>query len=150
MADYDVFDKYAKQCVLFLQNQWHVNGGKCGVCGDPYQGQRTHEAGGKYATGTIAACYTTAMTSIEVVAELTSNHKGYFEFRLCVNNDVSLPVTQACLDEHLLPLSGTTQTRGHITSTSRGNYTFHVDLPRGVTCQQCVLQWKYNAGEYSG
>ena len=28
-----------------FQNQWTVNGGKCGLCGDPYQGPRRHEEG---------------------------------------------------------------------------------------------------------
>jgi hypothetical protein len=23
---------------LILQNQWNSQGGKCGICGDPYQG----------------------------------------------------------------------------------------------------------------
>ena len=39
------------------QHQWGTNGGKCGVCGDPYDGKRENEAGGKYATGTIVATY---------------------------------------------------------------------------------------------
>lgn len=34
--------------------------------------------------------------------ELTTNHLGYFEFRLCVNNDVDQIITQECLDQHLL------------------------------------------------
>jgi len=36
-----------------LQN----NGGKCGVCGDPFIGPRENEAGGLYATGTIVRTY---------------------------------------------------------------------------------------------
>ena len=40
-----------------MQHQWAVNGGKCGICGDPYDGPRDHEAGGKYATGTIVRYY---------------------------------------------------------------------------------------------
>ena len=32
-------------------------GGKCGMCGDPYDGPRNHELGGKYATGTITRTY---------------------------------------------------------------------------------------------
>lgn len=39
--------------------QWTTNGGKCGICGDAFNGLRNHEAGGKYATGTIVRVYET-------------------------------------------------------------------------------------------
>jgi hypothetical protein len=39
------------------QNQWGLNQGRCGICGDPYQGPRENEAGGKYAKGTIVRHY---------------------------------------------------------------------------------------------
>ncbi|XP_069120048.1 uncharacterized protein [Argopecten irradians] len=133
-----------------FHNQWNNQGGECGLCGDPYEGERAHEAGGEYATGTIAACYVTSVSSIEVVAELTSNHKGYFEFRLCENNNISQAISQECLDEHVLNFTGTADTRGYITSDENREFSFHVDLPKGVTCQQCVLQWKYNAGNSWG
>ena len=36
-----------------------MNGGKCGICGDPWNGPKENEApGGIYATGTIVAQYT--------------------------------------------------------------------------------------------
>ena len=54
--------------------------GLCGICGDPYDGERTSEAGGLYANGIIAANYTMGDT-IEVQVEITSLHLGYFEFR---------------------------------------------------------------------
>lgn len=28
-------------------------------------------------------------------------------------------------------------------------YSLKLKLPRGLTCSQCVLQWKYNAGMFS-
>ena len=38
---------------MFLQYQQNL-GGKCGICGDPYNGPKPHEApGGKYANGII-------------------------------------------------------------------------------------------------
>ena len=52
------------------QHQWGTNGGKCGVCGDPYDGKRENEAGGKYATGTIVATYR-AGDVIAVTVEIT-------------------------------------------------------------------------------
>ena len=56
------------------QHQWGTNGGKCGVCGDPYDGKRENEAGGKYATGTIVATYN-AGDVIAVTVEITGRYK---------------------------------------------------------------------------
>ena len=43
--------------------------------------------------------------AIKVRVELTANHMGYFEFRICPNNDPSKPASQMCLDEHILKQS---------------------------------------------
>lgn len=42
---------------FFFQRQWDSNGGKCGICGDPWDGVRENEAGGRYATGIISRKY---------------------------------------------------------------------------------------------
>ena len=82
--------------------QYEENGGLCGVCGDAWNAPvREHEAGGKYATGIITRHYRTNQT-IPVTAQITANHLGYIEFRLCPNNDVTTAVTHACLDQYLL------------------------------------------------
>jgi len=39
---------------------------------------------------------------IRIKVELTANHKGYFEFRLCPNNNAKKVVSQKCLDRHQL------------------------------------------------
>lgn len=80
-----------------------LSGGKCGICGDPYnQPQpRDHEAGGKYASGIITRQYTVGQL-IDVDVEITANHKGWFEFRICPNNDVKKAATQTCFDKYLL------------------------------------------------
>ena len=39
---------------------------------------------------------------IRVTAEITVNHKGYFEFRLCPNNNAKKPASQMCLDENIM------------------------------------------------
>ncbi|KAL5010516.1 hypothetical protein ScPMuIL_012821 [Solemya velum] len=70
-----------------FQNQWKKNNGACGVCGDPVQGPYDNEAGGKYATDTIARCYPSGTTSIEIKSEVTANHLGFFEYRLCEHNN---------------------------------------------------------------
>lgn len=119
--------------------------GKCGVCGDPFGGRREHEAGGKYATGTIAKTYSMGQV-IEAKVDITANHKGNFKFKICPNNDPSRVVTQECLDRY--PLMAVTQGSYTYNLDSRRNKMFKVklQLPEGVICTQCVLQWVYTAG----
>ncbi|XP_048749525.2 uncharacterized protein LOC125661528 [Ostrea edulis] len=128
-------------------NQHLYHHGKCGVCGDPYQGPRDNEAGGKYARGIIARRYVEGQT-IDLVVEVTALHHGYFEFRICPNNNVSRPVTQDCLDKHLLVLSSHSTRFSDVTAT--GRYTFQAQLPVGLTCSQCVVQWKWHTGNNFG
>ncbi|XP_069134468.1 uncharacterized protein [Argopecten irradians] len=130
-----------------FNRQWNINGGKCGVCGDPWDGARDHEAGGKYATGTIVRHYSEGQR-ISVIVQITASHKGYFEFRLCPHNNPKTRVSQACLDQHVLQ-----QTDASTRVYEAGyptNYTIHLKLPVGVTCSQCLLQWKYNTGNSYG
>ncbi|KAK7003047.1 hypothetical protein BgiMline_004473 [Biomphalaria glabrata] len=132
--------------------QYGVNGGKCGVCGDPWNSVRDHEAGGKYATGILVRKYNTGSV-IDVVIELTANHKGYFQFRLCPNDAPNATITQACLDQYLLARTSDGATTLGVPA---GDYSktmilvYRLQLPKGVKCRACLLQWKYNAGNSWG
>eukprot|EP00918_Siedleckia_nematoides_P023786 GHVU01051336.1.p1 GENE.GHVU01051336.1~~GHVU01051336.1.p1 ORF type:complete len:285 (-),score=6.29 GHVU01051336.1:129-983(-) len=126
-----------------FQNQQN-HGGKCGICGDPFQGPRENEAGGKYATGVITRSYNEGDV-IEVKVEITANHEGWFEFRVCPNNDITRPASQACLNSYLLHQADGSGTRYQLGS-SQGFITYNLKLPEGLTCSQCVLQWKYHTG----
>lgn len=130
-------------------NQFERQGGRCGVCGDPWEGPRDHEAGGKYARGVVARQYQVG-AFINVTVQLTSNHGGYFEFRLCPVNDPTKRVTQACLNRHVLNIIGH-GTRYFITS-KQGSVTLEtaVMLPPNLQCSQCVMQWKWVAGQSMG
>ena len=77
---------------------------------------------------------------------ISANHVGWFEFRLCPHNDPSTPVSQDCLDRYLLPLADGSGTRFKVTNAMR-KVDIKLALPPGLTCTQCFLQWKYNAGE---
>jgi hypothetical protein len=133
---------------ISLQIQWGQNGGKCGVCGDRYDGERENEApNGKYATGTLVAKYD-AGQMIEIKVHITANHKGWFEYRLCRNDDPKAAVTQTCFDENLLA-DETGKTRFTITS-SMFRVAHKVKLPNGLKCKACVIQWKYNTGNSWG
>jgi hypothetical protein len=112
-----------------ITRQWDTNGGKCGVCGDPWdQDPRDHEPGGnflivsfvlhnycynilavnffsnkkgEYATGIIGKTYYEG-EEINITIDITANHYGYFEFRLCKNDEYMKKVEQNCFDENLL------------------------------------------------
>ena len=84
-----------------------------------------------------------------MIVDLTAPHKGWFEFRICPNNNPAKPVTHECLNQHVLPLADGSGTRFHITSAQPQKYQLMLQLPSGLECSQCVLQWKYNAGEYT-
>ncbi|KAK3084832.1 hypothetical protein FSP39_019870 [Pinctada imbricata] len=127
--------------------QYTVNGGKCGICGDPWNGKRENEAGGKYANGIITKRYKEG-SQIQVKVLVTAAHKGYFEFRICPNNDVNKPATHECLDRYILRTKNG-QTRYPENGQAK-MYTVDLQLPVGLTCQQCVMQWKYNAGNSYG
>ncbi|XP_033725514.1 uncharacterized protein LOC117315436 isoform X2 [Pecten maximus] len=121
---------------------------KCGICGDPYQGPRNNEAGGRYAKGIITRHYTSGQT-IDIGIEITANHFGYFEFRLCPNNDIHKAATQECLDQHLLTLPNADGTRYYL-GGRRGTVNLKAKLPEGLTCSQCVLQWRWKTGNSYG
>ena len=127
--------------------QWNKNGGHCGICGDPYTGPRDNEAGGRFATGIIAKRYTEGQT-ITVSIDVTVNHGGYFEFKMCPNNNPSRPATESCLNQFILRQPNG-ETRWHLPA---GTHVFSVQLvlPQGLTCTQCVLQWKWNTASNWG
>nr|KAG5714949.1 hypothetical protein BaRGS_000437 [Batillaria attramentaria] len=135
--------------------QWNKYGGKCGLCGDPWPGPRDNEPGGKYATGMISKKYSAGQV-IQVTVQLTANHKGWFEFRLCEHNNPFTNITQECLDKHLLVLDDTGETRYKVIGPDvidysvKENIKINLRLPQGLTCAACVLQWKYNAGNSWG
>ena len=120
------------------------------MCGDPYQQHpRPNEAGGKYASGIISQCYPYLPSGqiMRVKVELTVNHLGYFEFRLCEHNNTATPISQACLDKNLLRMADDNSTRYYIRSGEHGMIHIDLQIPASVLCDQCVLQWKYNTGK---
>ena len=48
---------------------------------------------------------------LEVGVELTANHQGYFEFRLCPLDDATTPETDECFDQNVLQLVDANSTK---------------------------------------
>ena len=159
------------------ENQWSTQNGKCGVCGDPFQGRlnflsvvsqgwsllsgpRDHEDGGVYATGLIGRTYESG-EMVNTTIDITANHFGYFEFRLCPLDmgESRRPrrLTQSCLDQHLLTIgpsdskSNGDDTRYYLPHGNKSYFYVPVQLPPEIiSCKHCVLQWKYHAGNTWG
>lgn len=147
------YNDHELYCGGFARQQ--RNGGKCGECGDPWDvpQPRPNEHGGKYGQGVIVRKYNPG-SDMTIRVELTASHMGYFEFRLCPN----LAAKQDCLDKHLLELLGGTpslpqpgdlNTRFYPRNGSR-IYDIKARLPEGLECGNCVLQWRYIAGNNWG
>ncbi len=150
-----------------IRRQWDQNNGKCGICGDAFdQDPRDHEPGGKYASGIISKMYTQG-EQIDITVTITANHYGYFEFRLCENNEINKTVSQECFDKNLLEVVNNNQEtlseeqlkildsslnkfKYFLPNKKTQNFTAKVKLPNDLTCKSCVLQWKYHSGNNYG
>ena len=84
------------------------------------------------------------------------------EFRLCpydwpADDDLEydddgnmVEVSQSCLDKHLLELADGSGTRFYLPEPYRvGEYSVDLQLPPGLSCSKCLLQWKWNVGQWS-
>lgn len=95
------------------------------------------------------------LQEVQLTIQITANHLGYFEFRLCPKQSNDEWVTQECLDRHLLELVDVPGTGGQADGTrfvieqTNGFFFPVVRLPAGITCHNCVLQWYYVAGMFS-
>jgi len=131
--------------------QWHQNDGLCGICGDAYDmpKPRANEMGGTYGLGIITETYMENQV-IDIEIELTAYHQGFFEFRLCPLNTKTRPASQTCLDKHILKRDTGGEKIYPSPPSQGGRYWLKYQLPKGMTCSQCVLQWRYFAGNSWG
>lgn len=136
--------------VMYGQNK-----GKCGVCGDGYHEQpRPNEPGGPYANGIVVRRYVPGQV-IDVEVDVTTNHNGTFELRLCQNNDPAKTITQECFDKNPLPIVDSNDPSSKSYSYTLppgppGTFTYKVRLPSDVTCTYCVIQWWWQVGNTWG
>ncbi|OWR49504.1 chitin binding domain 3 protein [Danaus plexippus plexippus] len=126
-------------------HQYDINGGKCGICGDAYDEPvpRSHELGGRYGLGIIVAEYEAGEVFTATV-EITAYHKGYWYFKICPDPSSN---EQSCFDQYPVELEeGGTD----YYPPSSGIFQVNYRIPENVTCDHCVLQWWYRAGNSWG
>lgn len=122
------------------------------MCGDPYGGTQANvPPSGPYAKGIIGRCYPAGTGDIQVVVELTANHRGHMEFHICPHNDVNTPVTEECLKANRLMVRQEDGSYRPELQVVTGMETVPVvlQLPPGMMCAQCVIRWTYVAGRYT-
>lgn len=122
------------------------------MCGDAWNAPlpRDHEVGGQFVARPARALRTYVKGQrIITRAQLTTNHRGHFHYKICEAPGPDREVTQSCLERNLLPIADGTPRSGptlytYTLSTSEpGNFDVPVQLPANLTCEHCVLQWTY-------
>ena len=127
--------------------QWNQNKGKCGVCGDAYHDRNPkYVYPGKFARDVFVTKTYKEGETIQVTIKITSNHQGYFRFS--VGKVMRRPITQQQLTHVLLQPDGSNTWQLH--SSANGNIQIRLVLPRGLTCDHCVLQWWWTVGNNWG
>jgi hypothetical protein len=141
--------------------------GPHGVCGDPANSPRDHEAGGKFATGEVTGIYEDGGL-IHLAAAMSTYHKGMIEYRICrfpaglSTVDEKNALTEECLDQHILKqadIPGAQVPNGRYyflgNASDTGFYPpklfYHTfQLPQGLVCDgvsaKCVIQMHWVTG----
>lgn len=133
--------------------QWDTNKGKCGVCGDNAEGPQDNQPGGRFFMPIISRCYKAKKTGalkIDANIDITSNHRGYMEFKLCKLDNMHNNVTQQCLNKNVLKVKkkGTKSKKKNRIWIQQEWTSLDVVLfvPARIRCTDCVLQWTYYTG----
>ena len=77
--------------------------------------------------------------------------QGYFEFYLCNVDSLggAEEATIECLHENKLINADNNRTRTDFLIDSAKTYVVRLQLPPGLSCDHCVLQWRWRTGEMS-
>lgn len=123
-----------------------VNQGRCGICGEVWSETKRLEKGGDLYRGYIVRTYKNTDV-IDITYQLTANHLGAFEFRLCnVDNMATGEATQECLDNLLLEEFGTGKNfimNTNLVDNAQAPVNYRLRIPKGYVCNHCVLQAKW-------
>lgn len=123
------------------------NGGRCGICGDAADKPKEKEVGGRFFTGKIFRTYQEGAT-IPSVLDITADHGGWSEFKVCPANGDKQEVAQSCLDQHVLEIEGKGKRYEHPkpgAAAPARKVPLKLKLPKGLKCDRCVMQWTWHS-----
>ena len=84
---------------------------------------------------------------INVIIDVVANHRGFFVFRLCPNNNPKRAPNAECFARFPLKLASGESFHFLETSEPKVRVQLGVKLPDGLECWQCIIQWTYVAGK---
>ena len=87
---------------------------------------------------------------IDVIIDVVANHKGFFAFRLCPNNNPTKAPKADCFHHHPLKLANGRSfyfLDPEEEQRMGTRYELQLKLPDGLECWQCIIQWTYVAGK---
>ncbi|RWS19894.1 Chitin binding domain containing protein-like protein [Leptotrombidium deliense] len=128
-----------------IKVQWQDNKGKCGICGDAYDGPRIHETGGFMAKNITTRKYPPG-TQIDVLIELIANHAGKFNFQICWRNSTNILETEECFEK--VKLKNGSDTFNLSGKEPAGMFFVPIQLPANRTCDYCILRWDWKSGDF--
>jgi len=76
---------------------------------------------------------------IELVARITANHWGHFQYSICPLNHSKERETEECFAKYILKMEDGTN-KYVLKSHNTGDYKMKAYLPEGLTCEHCVLR----------
>lgn len=130
-----------------------ANNYKCGVCGDSYlqARPRDNEWGGKYgSSGLIPRTYESS-EEIPIAIQLTAHHKGFFQFKICEMTPDMATEDEDCFNssDSIMELADGS-TIWDVNNGSTGIFNGKIRLPDDLSCEHCVIQWRYHTGNSWG
>ena len=124
-----------------------------GVCGDPWNAKRDHEAGGRFARGKIKRTYKSG-SIIALKLSFSTNHLGRMQFSICDLPDPDKRMssstersltTQRCFNKNVLRRADNAGMYSYLRKNEK-ELTVKYKLPKRLKCKHCVLQWKWETG----
>jgi len=130
-------------------------GYQCGICGDPVDKTRPrdNEWGGLYGSSGIIPRVYQEGDLINLEVHVTAHHMGWFEFKLCPMSEFDTTDPDWCfgMDESLIKFTdGSTRWeipgQGETDRPGKTGWWYNKtgQLPKGLTCEHCVIQWRWH------
>lgn len=83
---------------------------------------------------------------IPITVQLTYGQNGFFDFKLCAEDDATSHLDPNCYNRNIVTISGHGE-KYFITEMAPKYYNLTLQLPVNIKCNKCVLRWRYRTGK---